>query len=144
MACPAARPKRSDEIDLEDPAGRWTVVVGPAGMYAGIAADQLAVEHGQAVRVAGAREEVHGLYHPAGGGLVPHDTGPVLAVALAVVADNLPDGAVIPSNAVVTDPIGGLIERDQEFGLPGLGVHAKIAAQTQRRDPQFAVLPKGA
>src|ERR1022692_2575826 len=133
----------SDEVDLEDPARRWTIVVGPARMDAGIATDQLAVEHRQAVRVAGVRNEVHRLQHLAGRGFVPHETGPVLAVARTVVAGNLPDGAVVPCDAVVTHPIRSLVERDQKFRLPSLGVNAKIPAQPQRRDPQLPVVPEG-
>src|SRR5881409_2732524 len=81
---------RSDEVDLEDPACRWTIVVGPAGMDAGITTDQLAVVHGKPVRVAGVRSEVHRLQYVAGRGFVPHQTGPILAIPLAVIADDLP------------------------------------------------------
>src|ERR1022692_461298 len=108
----------SDEVDLEDPARRWTIVVGPARMDAGIATDQLAVVHRKAVRVAGVRNEVHRLEHLASRGIVPHQARPVLTVSLTVVADDLPDTSVVPCNAVVTHPIRSLVERDQEFRLP--------------------------
>src|SRR5205809_1083327 len=113
-------------------------------MDAGITTDQLAVVHGKPVRVAGVRSEVHRLQYVAGRGFVPHQTGPILAVLFAVIADNLPDGSAVPCDAVVTHPIRSLVERDQEFRLPSLGVDAKIAAKPQRRDPQLAVVPEGA
>ena len=48
----------SDEVYLEDPAGRWAVIVRPPRMDAGIATDQPAVVHRQPMRVTGVRNEV--------------------------------------------------------------------------------------
>src|SRR5258708_29913999 len=115
--------KKSDEFDWEDPTGGWTIVVRPARMDACIAADQLSVVHGQPVRVAGIRNEVHRLEDLAGGGIVPRQTRAVLAIPLTVVAYDLPDAAVVPGDAVVTNPVRSLVERDHEFRFPGLGIY---------------------
>src|SRR4051794_28694229 len=47
----------SDEVDLEDPAGGRTIVIGPAGMDAGVATDEFAVAHGEPVRIGGTGKE---------------------------------------------------------------------------------------
>jgi hypothetical protein len=62
-------------------------------------------------------------------------TLPELAIPLTVVADDLPDGPVVPCDVVVTHLIRSLVEGDQEFRLPGFGVNAQIAAKPQRGDP---------
>src|SRR5439155_369928 len=80
----------------------------------------------------------------AGRGVVPHQTRTVITVPLTFVAYDLPDGPIVPGNAVVTHPIRSLVERDHEFRLPSLGVDTKITAKPQRRDPQLAFLPEGA
>ena len=58
--------KRSNEVDLEDPARRGAIVGRPARMDARIATDQLSVVHRKPVRVAGAGNQVDYLQHPAG------------------------------------------------------------------------------
>src|SRR5579885_1487799 len=64
----AAHVSESNQIDLKDPARRWTIVVRPAGMNARVATDQLTVVHGQSMGIRGAGKEVHDFEHLAAGG----------------------------------------------------------------------------
>src|SRR5262245_27892605 len=96
---------RSGKVNLEDPTCCRTIVVWPARMDAGIATDQLAVVHRQAVRIAGVRNKVHRLQHLAGRGIIPYQTRPVFAIPFTIIADDLPDAPVVPGDAVVTHTI---------------------------------------
>src|SRR5581483_11178988 len=108
-----AHVSESNQIDLKDPARRWTIVVRPAGMNARVATDQLAVVHGQSMGIRGAGKEVHDFEHLAAGGFVSYQTGPVIGIARAVIAHDLPNRTVIPGDAVITHPAGRLVERYQ-------------------------------
>ncbi len=51
------------EIDPEDPTSCWTIVIRPARMNAGIAANEGAIVHGKSVRIGRAGNELHRLKH---------------------------------------------------------------------------------
>ncbi len=56
-------------------------------------------------------------------------------MTLTVVANDLPNGSVIPGDRVVARLVGRLVERNQEFRLPRQGIDAKNPPQPQRGDP---------
>src|SRR6516164_9454586 len=134
----------SNEIDAEDPAARRTIINRPAGMEAGIATDQGAVMHCEPVRVRRTWFKLRSFQHAAGGGFVPDESGAVIGIALAIIAHDLPDGAVVPGGRMIPRLIRRLIERDHEFRLPGVRIDAQKSAQPERRNPELAVLPKSA
>src|SRR5258708_5869043 len=79
------------EIDPEDPTSCWTIVIRPARMNAGIAANEGAIVHGKSVRIGRAGNELHRLKHSAGGGVILHQGGTSLREVLAVISHQLPD-----------------------------------------------------
>ena len=60
---------------------------------------------------------------------------------LAVVADYLPDGSVIPCHRVISRALWRLIERDQEFRPPGVRIDTENPTEPERSDPEFAFVP---
>src|SRR5438270_69269 len=79
------------EIDPEDPTSCWTIVIRPARMNAGIAANEGAIMHGKSVRIGRAGNELHRLKHFASGGVILHQGGTSLCEVLAVISNQLPD-----------------------------------------------------
>src|SRR5215831_5411215 len=65
-------------------------------------------------------------------------------MVFGIVTNNLPDGAIVPGDRVITRLVLRLIERNHEFRFPGVRIDTKNCAQAERGDPQFAILPKSA
>src|SRR3954471_14022263 len=78
-------------FDLEHPACMGAVAIGPAGMDAGIATDQGAIVEFQAVRVAGAGQEIISSGDLTGLAVILHQSRLALLVAGAVIAEHQPD-----------------------------------------------------
>src|ERR1019366_7928938 len=126
------------------PAAGGAIVGRPTGVNAGVAADQRAVVHGKPVRVAGTWGEVRSLQYLAGGGFISDQACPAFRIVVTVVPRDQPNGAIVPGDAVVARPSFHRIKRDEKFRFPSGRIHAKNAAQAQRRDPQFALMPERA
>src|SRR4051794_5073068 len=94
-------------------------------MDAGVATDESSVVHGESMRVHGVGCEVDGFEHTACCGIVLHQARLALGVLLAVVPGQLPDGSVVPRDAVEAVAARRFVERDEKFGLPGCGVDAE-------------------
>jgi hypothetical protein len=129
-----------NEVDLKDPPGRGAVHIWPVRVDPGVAPNQLAVMHGEAVRIAGTGQEIHCFQRFAGSGLVTHQTRMVLAVSGTVIPDNLPDTAVVPGDIVVAVAVRSLVERDDKFGLPRDRVQSLPSCQSApwHPPPSFA------
>src|SRR5277367_5262892 len=107
-------PRRSSQIDTENPTGGRAVVRGPSRVNAGVATDHRSVVHRETVRIGGTGGEVRGLEHLPGRRFVPDQAGASLGVIMTVISGDQPDGAVIPCDAVVARPSGNTVERDEE------------------------------
>src|SRR5581483_3420228 len=92
---------RSSRFDLEYPTRMRAVVIGPAGMDAGIAADQGAVVEFQPVRIAGVGQKIIGGGDLAGLAVILHQSRLSFLVAFAVIAEHQPDIALIVDGHVM-------------------------------------------
>src|SRR5271155_4254827 len=101
----------SNQIDPKDPAARRAVVIRPPGMDAGITTDQGPVMHRKAVRVGGIGQKVDRLEHLTVLRIVLYEFRPVIAIAFAVVSNDLPNGAIVPRDRVISRFFRRLIER---------------------------------
>ncbi len=92
-------------------------------MDAGIATDQRPVVHCESVRIARVWFKLSCLQHAAGFGIVLHEPRPVIGISFAIVANDLPDGAVVLCNRVISRLRRILVERNDELWLPGVRIH---------------------
>src|SRR6185312_2916664 len=142
-----------DEIDLEDVTATRTVQFGkarprvflidrPARMLAGIHAIKLAVPHRDVVHVAGAGHEIHDLQHLAGARVILHQARNIALIAdhfRILGAADLPDDAGVRTDAV--QPPDLMRHREDEFGLPALGIDADDGFHAIGIKPQLPVFP---
>src|SRR5690349_24036253 len=113
-------------------------------MDAGIATDERPFVHGEPVGIARVRFKIGRLQNAAGCGIVLDESGPVLGMTFGIVADDLPDGAVVPGDRVISRLFRRLVERNQELRLPGGRIDTDNGAQPERCNPELAVLPQSA
>src|SRR6185503_19989155 len=109
----------SADIYPENPSGPGPVLVRPARMMAGIAADEGAHGEAQAMRIAGAGYQGHLLQHFAGLGIIFGQALHAFGIALAVVGGGQPDETLIIERHVVTAYRAGRVGADADGVIDG-------------------------
>src|SRR5262245_1888561 len=130
-----------DDLDAEDVAGVWTLHALPPRVDAGITTDETSVVPHQSVRVTGAGLKIDRHHELARLTVVLVQARLAVSVAGAVIAGHDPDISVVVERRVVESRFLLRAHADQDFGHPRRRIDAQDAAQAQRRNPEFAVVP---
>src|SRR5436190_22889050 len=113
----------------------------PSRMNAGIAADEMPVVPVKPMRIAGSWRELRRHHQLAGLPIIFIEPGFAFPVTGAVVAGDDPDVLLIVETDVVETRLLFRARADQDFRNPRLRIDAQNAAQSQRGNPQLAVVP---
>src|SRR6185437_716086 len=140
---PLSADEKSDNVYPEDPPDPGAVLVRPAGMVAGVTADEGALVEAQAMGIAGARFQGHLLQHFAGLWIIFGHALDTFRIPAAAVGGGEPDEALIVKGHVMTaHRIRGVIaDADGVVDGPGVGIHPQHAVETAGNDPELAVMP---